>query len=173
MSKQCGHTVPCGCGDKALTTAPSCNEEGSCASSEECAEKFSNCCIVHTGEDYEADFSGGSNKFFRVRKGERLDLIIQKLMTSWLEGDGAFKAAVGIKITNINPTGFTVTWEGLDSEVYTIDAEHQNPTSSNLEVIPQGVYTYKYDYLISGDTYRITITTAGGVKSVTFIVTLP
>ena len=49
MSKTCGHTVPCGCNDRAYTTPPPCKETEECAGNP-CAENFFAECIIWCGD---------------------------------------------------------------------------------------------------------------------------
>jgi hypothetical protein len=169
MAKNCGHNVPCGCGDKALTTPPPCNVSGPCEG-EACAELFDEQCIVHTGPTYQITNSDGF--VFTVEKGDRLDTILQGILVQLISTASVPEAATGVRITDITSTGFTIKWKGLDTTTYTIDAEQQSPIVNNPITVGLGVYTYTYINLISGETYNITITD-GATQSVTFIITLP
>ena len=49
MSKNCGHTVPCGCKDIPLTTGAPCNDGIECEGNP-CAENFCAECIIWCGD---------------------------------------------------------------------------------------------------------------------------
>jgi len=167
----CKHTVPCGCGDKALTTPPPCNTSGPCAG-EPCAELFSNQCIVYTGPTVEKSINGA---LFTINTGDRIDATLQKLMQalSSTDPEDIIDAAAAVRVTDITSTGFTVTFEGLDANTYTINAQQQVPLTNNLQVMPLASYSYTYAGLISGQDYKISVEESGGWTSPILNVTLP
>ena len=67
----------CGCADKAIPTGPFCGSL-SCPDPEPCAETFSAHCIVYTGN---------SIPELGIMKGDRVDDIIQRLVTYLLNPD--------------------------------------------------------------------------------------
>ena len=74
MAKNCGHNVPCGCGDTYLTTPAPCGEGIECSGTE-CSEIFSTNCIIYTGEDI--DCSGTP----LATNGQTLNEIIENICT--------------------------------------------------------------------------------------------
>lgn len=49
MSKNCGHTIPCGCNDTPLTTGSPCGQGVDCTGNP-CAENFDSKCIYYRGD---------------------------------------------------------------------------------------------------------------------------
>lgn len=171
MAKKCGHNVPCGCGDKALTTPPPCNVSGPCAG-ETCAELFSDECIVHTGEDLMISIGGTDTVVFQ--KGERISASLQKILVA-LGGvsQALVEGAYNIQVTEITSDGFKVTFNGDPLLGYTINAELQSPLTANAQVLGLGIQTYTYTGLTAG-TYKIKIeSTIAGLETAITLITLP
>jgi len=170
MAKDCGHNVPCGCGDKALTTPPPCNVSGPCAG-EKCAELFSDECIVHTGEDLMISIGGTDTVVFE--KGERISSALQKMLVA-LGGSSQtlIEGAHNVQVTEITTSGFKVSFDGDVALGYTINAQLQ-PATDNFEVLAVGIQTFTYTGLAAG-TYKISVTsTIGALTTVIILVTLP
>lgn len=170
MAKNCGHTVPCGCKDTALTTPPPCNSSGDCAG-EPCSELFAHQCLVYNGASFYININEDS---FYVNTGDRLDTIIQKLMYAQQSGADDFdETAFGVRFTSIQSTSFTVTWEGLDTVNY--EVEYRIPAGSWTTVaITSGVYTHTVTGLVSGTTYEVRVKAVGYNPSPNiFVITLP
>lgn len=170
-SKDCGHKVPCGCGDQSLTTPPPCNSSGDCAG-EPCSELFNQQCIVYTGPNFNT-IVGGEDFF--VNTGDRLDAIIQKMMIGLtaVPADVA-TAAYGLRFTNITSTGFTLTWEGDSLTAYRVQTNLLNPVTPGFVDLLAGTFTYTFSNLVSGGEYEIIIEDlANTVYSSSFYITLP
>ncbi len=174
MAKQCGHNVPCGCKDKALTTSPNCNTAEECQG-ERCAEIFSQECITYAGETITFDYTGTD---FIVKPGMRLDQIVQKLMIT-LSGNPQQQADAPIyRVIAKTSTTLTIEWEGVNGFRFDFNAQQQSPIIDNFYTHPaaavDGTYTHTFTGLISGADYIITaIEFAGSWEGVQTLVTLP
>ena len=172
MAKDCGHSVPCGCGDKALTTPPPCNVSGPCAG-EKCSELFDQQCIVYTGPELRKEINGAD---FVILKGQRVDALIQKTLQalSSTDSEDFTDAPSNIQISNITSTGFTVTWEGDDALDYTFNAQQVVGAVNNILTPALGVYTVTFTGLVPGEQYELFSEQAsGGWAAPRFILTLP
>lgn len=159
-TKNCGHSVPCGCGDKALTTPPS-STTGACAG-EPCSEIFCQECVAQCQESY-AMVIGGFN--FNVAKGERLDEIVQRLLVALADPDGMEFAAVGLRLVATTDEGFTITWSGLDTETYTL--YHKKGVEADVtQAVVAGVYKATVTGLLADTEYVVWLKTAGNFESV-------
>jgi hypothetical protein len=149
MSKKCGHSVPCGCGDNALTTPPPCNTTGDCEG-ELCAEVFCESCITNCNEEYNVDFGAGN--ILTVPKGQRLDVTIQKLYA--LIGSPACLAltATGLTVTNITSTTAVVNWIpviGVSYDIYI--------NGINTITLPIDLTSYSMIGLLPNTSYTVNI----------------
>lgn len=171
MAKDCGHKVPCGCGDSALTTPAACNTSGPCEG-EQCSELFDQQCIVYTGPEIRKSFNGTD---FIIPKGMRLDHLIQKLLQAFSgDPEDLTDAAFGLRISNISSTGFTLTWKGNDTISYNVFANQVSPVVNNSFSIPAGTYSYTFNNLVSGAEYKIFVEDpVGGWNSASLYLTLP
>lgn len=173
-TKNCGHKVPCGCGDTALTTPPPCNTSGSCAG-ESCSELFDQRCIVYTGPDIQV-YHNPSGENMSIASGERLDVILQ-YMLNVLGNSGDPETFTtqpyGLRISNVTSTGFTIEWSGDAAEQYKIYAQQQSPIANNTVTPTIGSFSYTYSNLVSGKEYKVNIEDAAGFLSGTLTFTLP
>lgn len=164
MSKNCGHTTPCGCGDTAIPSAPPCTTSGPCAG-EPCAELFCEECIVHCQVGMTVDIGGNT---FVIPEGARLDQILQLLFTHLDNPACTASVAHGLRLTGLTDTGVTINWTGDELLTYTIDwTDGVNPAGT---VDVTGVSTYEIINLIPDTEYTISIST--GLAPVCTSVTL-
>ena len=172
MAKDCGHKVPCGCGDSALTTPAACNTSGPCEG-EQCSELFDQQCIVYTGPEIQKNLPGGGTMI--IPTGMRLDHLIQKMLQIFSgDPEDLTEAAYGLRVSNITSTGFTLTWEGNDAVSYQVYANQVSPVVNNNVLIPAGTYSYTFNNLVSGAEYKIFVEdSVGGWTSATLYLTLP
>lgn len=71
MTKNCNHSVPCGCGDTGLTTPPPCTTgTPACPTPDPCPETFCAGCVVYCGDGI-IDLG--------INQGDRMDVIMQRL----------------------------------------------------------------------------------------------
>ena len=174
MAKQCGHNVPCGCKDKALTTSPNCNTAEECQG-ERCAEIFSQECITYAGETIAFDYNGTD---FIVKPGMRLDHIVQKIMLT-LSGNPQQQAEAPIyRVIAKTSTTLTIEWKGVNGFRFDFNAQEQGPVIDNLYTHPataiDGTYTHTFTGLTSGGDYIIFATEfAGSWEGVETSLTLP
>lgn len=172
MSKDCGHKVPCGCKDNGLHTPPPCNTSGDCAG-ERCSELFNQECITYSGEPMELDLG---TALFTVNPGDRLDVIIQKLILSFVSG---VQQSVAPLTRVIDKTASTLTIEYIVQTAgdYTFNAEQQNPLTTNSVVLTgltPGTYTHTFINLFSGADYVLyTTNVTAGLDGMQILVTLP
>jgi hypothetical protein len=174
MAKDCGHKVPCGCGDQSLTTPPPCNTAEECAG-ERCSELFSQECIAYTGEPMQYPFGEGS--IFTVNPGDRLDTILQKIIVAAL---GNEVASSFIPLTRvIAKTATTLTIEFIVQETgdYIFNAEQQSPLTNNVMnfgALAPGTYTHTFINLMSGEDYIVySENDTEGYSGMEILVTLP
>lgn len=81
-NKDCGHSVPCGCDDQALTGPPPC-EQGTpnCPDPDPCPETFRAQCVVWTNDDLQCDST------VLATSGDRLPLILERLVALFCTAD--------------------------------------------------------------------------------------
>lgn len=171
-SKDCGHKVPCGCGDKALTTPAACNTTEECAG-EQCSELFDQECIVYTGPVMNAFIQGED---FIIAPGDRLDIILQKMLVAMKanDPDDIANAPYGLRFRNITSTGFNVTWVSPNGFDHIIYIALVSPVVNDSVAIPAGINTHTFTNLVSGGEYEIYIEEQNdGRVSPTFYLTLP
>lgn len=171
-TKNCGHKVPCGCGDSALTTPAACNTSGPCQG-ERCSELFSQECIVYTGEEI---FKAVNGFEVRILKGERLDIILQRLLNALDTSEGVMNLPE-YRVIEKTSTSITIEWEPHPTEQYTFNAEDIDNNIDHEIIWPLGAtttQTYKWTGLEPGALYHISVTTnPGGLSGVVTVVTLP
>jgi len=166
MSKNCGHTVPCGCADKALVTPPPCDTSGECVG-EPCSEIFCEECIAHCQETYQITIGG---EIFTVTQGERLDDILQRLLIFMANPACAPTAAVGLGVLSKTSTTIKIAWTGSTTETYKIAySDGVNPAGSITVAV--GLLSQEITGLIPDTTYTIGIlTVSSGCNSVEMLV---
>jgi len=98
-TKNCGHSVPCGCEDEHLTTPPPC-ETGTeeCPSPDPCPETFCAGCVVYCGDSI-VDLG--------INQGDRMDVIMQRLAL-FLTNPSCITPVLTGALTNI-----TITTAGI------------------------------------------------------------
>lgn len=164
MSKPCGHKVPCGCGDKALTTSD-CSPLENCGAAngkEPCSELFCTECISSCTEDISFDISGDT---LSIPKGTRLDAFMQKMMIFLNNPTCADVAAIGLQAINITDTTVVARWTGDEALTYTVTwQEGLNVTTEDVV----GVSTFLIQNLIPDTEYTLKLVAqASGCESVT------
>ncbi len=114
--KKCKNDCKCPGG---YTTAPVCeNTLPACPDPEPCAETFNAGCIVYMGDDI-IDLD--------IKKGDRLDVVIQKLILAATNPGCALpttqcNSVNGLKTTSISPTIITLKWlVALNAVSYTVE----------------------------------------------------
>ena len=166
MSKDCGHTVPCGCKDKALVTPPPCDVSDDCAG-ESCAEVFCEECITHCQDDMEISIGGAT---FGVDQGYRLNEVLELLLI-FLNDDSCTSSttAYGLKITQKNSTSMTIAWSGDTALTYQVQWDDGVTPLSQLVT---GALSYQIINLAADTLYRVNIVEQGSsCLSVTLKVT--
>jgi hypothetical protein len=152
-NKDCGHKVPCGCGDGALKSAPPCSE-ANCAG-ENCAEVFCQECIANCQPEIE--YVIGESTFV-IPAGARLDSILQKLLVFMNDPLCAEVTALGLKTTSIGTDSITIAWDesSIPGISYTINWETGgNTVQENV----QDITSYTINNLAPDTEYSIYIET--------------
>jgi len=176
MAKDCGHNVPCGCGDKALTTPPPCNASDACEG-ESCAELFSDACIVHTGNTFRVP---GPNGEVIVYNGERLSAILEKLVLA-AQGFKNEDPATGLVVKTQTADSVTISFYGsavaYDCEIEDLDTAGTTIVSATqVATTPQPKWEVTFTGLVSNAldyTHSVTITDpATGAESVVLLLNI-
>lgn len=134
----------CGCADKAIPVSPPCGQDTLyCPTPEPCAETFSAGCVVYTGDSI-VDLD--------ILKGDRMDVIVQKLVLAITGGciaTGGCESPVGLKVTYLSPTIVKIAWDLSD-----------NSAQYNVEwkLSTSGVFNNVSAALTPGPTNEYTIT---------------
>lgn len=152
MSKNCGHKVPCGCGDQAFTTAPNCDDTGSCAG-ESCAEVFCQECITNCQPDTEFSISGN---LFQYAKGARLDEVLQKLLVFLDDPTCVETVAVGLRATHIGKDKISLAWAGSTANQYRV---HWDDGVTPVDASAAGLLAYEIINLVPETEYTVYIST--------------
>jgi hypothetical protein len=112
-------TKYCGCADKAITVSPPCGQDTLyCPAPEQCPETFSAGCVVYTGDTI-IDLN--------IEKGERMDVIMQKLALwitnpNCIDGIDVCQAVVGLRSASISSSMIKIKWEpGYGAAAYTVE----------------------------------------------------
>ena len=124
-TKKCGHAVPCGCGDKALTAPPPCNESGPCAG-EPCAEVFCADCIANCNDQITVDTGPGSGIMI-VAKGARWNTVLEQLMII-SAGTPLANAPLNLKVKSKTSTSVTLTFTANSAISYDADVTDLDTT---------------------------------------------
>ena len=158
MKTNCGCTVPCGCGDKAFTTASSLtNCEG-----ETCPEVFCQECITNCQPDTEFSISGN---LFEYAKGARLDEVIQKLLIFLDNSACVDLVALGLKVTSVGSTQIKLAWVGATSNQYRV---HWTDGLNSFSASATGLNSFNITNLAPDTIYSIYVSTdASSCQSVT------
>jgi len=103
MSKNCNHTVPCGCDDVGLTTNPPCaSGTPECPTPDLCPETFCAGCVVYCGD---------SILDLGINQGDRMDKVLQILTLAATDPGCIIPTFTGaitsLVVTNIG-AGYTV-----------------------------------------------------------------
>jgi len=123
MAKNCGHKVPCGCGDGSLSTQPPCNASGTCAG-EQCSELFCENCIAHCDDDIYV-YAGATIGNIEVNKGDRWNVIVQRLLIASANGKVP-DAAVGLHVKSKTSSSVTLRFFGNSAVTYDCELEDQD-----------------------------------------------
>ena len=113
MGCNCGHKSPCGCKEKAITIETT--EPTSCK--EKCSEVFLDSCILHNQPDMTVTINGNS---FTIKRGERLEQIIQNLVLFLSSGTDYSTAAKEFRIDSYTDSSIEFSWEKQDGYTYSI-----------------------------------------------------
>ena len=173
MKKNCGHTVPCGCGDQSLNTPPPCNTTGSCVG-EECSELFCEECLLHCGETMVIPQDDPIPDIV-IPQGMRLSDFMQLILVRMLNSNCVGTAVLGLAMLEKTTNSIRIKWTGEANRTYTIFwREGSNTYSANVNGI-DGINTYQIINLLPDTEYDINIVTYGTTcSSVTLrIKTLP
>jgi len=132
----------CGCGDRFIDVSPnfSNNPESCPVNSEKCSELYDMACICYNGEDIVE---------FDIKKGDRLDVIMQKLLliasnpgcATWGNTSGTnCEAPISLTVTNITDTTIDLMWSSVPSATsYTI--EYKTATALSWNITPSVTVT--------------------------------
>lgn len=155
MKKNCGHRSKCGCEDVPMTTNNNPCTTNDCIG-DKCVETYCQQCISYCQDDME--FIVG-NEELSIKRGERLDVVLQKMMVFFSNPACAKSTAYGLKSHKIDCTSLTLTWEGDDSLSYSIVVENMDLGGSVTTSVPQGLYQYDLTNLTPDTNYRLSIIT--------------
>jgi hypothetical protein len=167
---KCGNNKKCGCKDRPLVTQAGCSPNAECPNPEECSETISTACSVYTGD---------SLIELGIIKGERLDIILQRLGLFILNpgcitpGSGC-QSALGVKTYYIGPTSAKVQWQAVPGATsYQLEYKTAAATSWVLSpavavILDQETYTDAIGGLLPNTEYYVRINTtcsSGGCYS--------
>jgi len=155
---ECGHTVPCGCNDNALSSQPPCNVTGDCAG-EACAEIFGDGCIAHLKDDLIITIGAEE---LDIVKGTRLNEIWQRLAIAITDPECAKVAAVTLCILSSTSTSITIGWVPGTGSVYKIAYDSPTcPSAGESPNLPSSVNKYTLTGLLPGEEYILEIIAVG------------
>ena len=135
VKKNCGCSVPCGCGDHTLKTPASCVSAPSCFNPEKCSETFSSECVLYMGD---------SIANLGINKGDSMTKVVQILLLA-IQNIGCVDPAspclspVGFGSLSITQTTIGLIW-GAVPGVLNYQVEYRltnvgtwtlNPTTTN------------------------------------------
>lgn len=162
MAKDCKHKVPCGCGDEALTTAPSCTQNN-CPEPEPCPETFCDGCVVHCGDTI-VDLG--------IYKGQRLDVILQQLalmitapFCAGTDPAADCSAILGLASSTIGSSSIGISWiPNANAIQYQVEYKQASSMSWTIGsiIVPVGGETIITDTvggLIADTDYHIRVLT--------------
>lgn len=142
---------PCGCEDKPLTTHQNClTPDPGCPDPQPCAETFSDCCIIHTGDTI-VDIP--------IYQGESLCVILQKLTIKitnpqCMDALSECQSPVNFRTTTIYPSIINVAWNPVSS------ADHyvvQHSVDGITWVSSSDLTTTTYAIAVTPGTYYVRV----------------
>jgi len=166
MSCKCKNK-PCGCEDQALTTGPVCPQDApACPRPDPCSETFSTECIVHIGDTI-VDLD--------IRKGDRLDDILQKMVllltnNACILPGATCQSPVGLRSIAITNSSIKVEWDATPNAT-TYEVEYKLAAAvtwtSNPAVV-QALYPQDTIGLLAANSeYHIRVRAICGVNPTT------
>jgi len=153
MACNCKKTsTPCGCKDQALRTPENCfTPAPTCPDPQPCAETFSDCCIIHTGDTI-VDSS--------IMQGESLCIILQRLSIlatnrKCMQGGYPCQSPVNFRVTSIFPTLLNLAWNQVPTtDYYVVQWSTDNITwSSSANITNSANPVYAIPNLTPGVYY--------------------
>ena len=126
----------CGCLDTGLTTPSPCPHDAYvCPDPDPCAETFSDCCIIHTGDSI-VDIG--------INQGDSLCTILQQ-MALWMtnpqcaDPNSACRSVLNLHTIAITPTTIKVGWQIVNTPTY-CQVESKEASSLTWLLNPQVNY---------------------------------
>lgn len=168
-------TTKCGCSDAPYTNPCSYTDCG--PTGERCDDSIGAECVVWTGPTSEV-ISGGQN--FVISEGERLELILQRVMLVLANGitnctsSTGFHAPWNLYFGTITTTTIQIIWAGEDPTTTSISIEYDlavNPTGWTTHgTITGGVYQYTVNNLQVNTAYKFRLTASDGSTTCTSVI---
>lgn len=147
----------CGCSDKAVPVSPPCGQDTLyCPSPELCPELFATNCVLYSGDTI-VDLG--------INKGERLDVIMQKLALwitnpTCIDDTGGCKSPVGVKSTYIASSLIKIKWEAsLGAAYYTVEWKEAGGSTwtASSAITPTTYPEYLIQSLVAETEYYIRV----------------
>lgn len=168
----CTCSPACGCSDAPLLTPPPCTTgTPACPTGDKCPETFAAGCTVYTGDTI-ADLN--------ILKGDRMDIVIQKLALFVLNPGCSYPAScqsvVGVRSTNVSATIIGVQWNPFAAAT-TYQVQYRATTSGTWLLNPAVASTSSSDMiggLLPATSYYVRVNTFCGISpctSLTILVT--
>ena len=173
-TKDCGHSVPCGCGDTPLTTGDPCPDGIDCTGNP-CAENFSTDCIIYTGDTLPLlglNKGMSMSEFFKV-----LGPLLNVGAGCVTDPTATCKSSTNLFSTNITDTKITVGWTFADfATTYAVEWSLPGGVWTSSVALANTVNSYELNpVLIPSTEYWIRLKTncdvGGPCTSVTISVT--
>lgn len=160
ISKGCGCSSPCGCGEHVLVT-PCASNPQKCTGPEQCSETMSSNCLLYMGDDI-ANLD--------IKKGDSMTKVIQTLLMALVNPGCIFpgspcKGVVNLLSYNITSSIINLAWDAVDGAT-SYRVEYRLPTVSVWTLNP--VVTTNNDViggLAANTTYYVRVTTLCGAES--------
>lgn len=191
---KCNSNKPCGCADSALHTP--CTYTNCGVGSERCEDIQPAECVSYTGTSFQLERAG---YIFKIETGERLDLILQKLALTFINGfgpcnaDNMHHAPYNFYAGAITNTTIDLIWNGESSlttgiSIYYIPYNNEGVSTfislpepswvlANSTPIAPNVNVYPLTGLAPNTSYKIKLVASDGNSTcesvVLLITTLP
>ena len=159
MACNCKKTsTPCGCKDQALRTPENCfTPAPTCPDPQPCAETFSDCCIIHTGDTIVES---------SIMQGDPLCVILQKLTllitnAHCMDYASTCQSPVNFRVTSLYPTIVNLAWNQVPgADYYVVQWSTDNATWTSSSNIANSVNP---SYTIPGVTPGVYYVRVGSV----------
>lgn len=173
MSCNCTKCEPnkCGCSDAALTNPCTYTDCG--PSGERCQESLGAECVVWTGATSEVINGSGEN--FVISEGERLELILQRVMLVLADGLGACTSSTGfhapwnLYFGTVTNNSIQILWAGEDPTTTSVSIEMDDaitPTGwVSQGTVTGGVFQFTVGSLVANTAYKFRLVADDGVTT--------